>query len=143
LRAHVETCAVCHDLVNVAHAFAAAGDESGDLDALPEPSRIWWTAQLQAREDAARRAARPITVTHAVAFAAIVGVLGALLGASSSWLQATLKQVGAWLSSVDVRTWSMPAPVASVLTDHAVLVVVLVLCCCLTPLVAYLVLREN
>jgi hypothetical protein len=144
LRAHVGTCTICHDLVNVAQVFAETVDEPvGSASPLPEPSRVWWTAQLRAREEAARMAARPITVTQAVAFAAIVGALGAVIGASSSWLQTGLLEGEAWLAQIGPRTSSASWPIATLLADHALIALGVVLCFFLTSLVAYFVLREN
>src|ERR1700719_2682527 len=77
LRAHVATCAICQDVVAVGQAFRK---DAGRPVSPPDASLVWWRAQMQAREEATRLAARPITVAQAIAFASVVGVLGALLG---------------------------------------------------------------
>jgi hypothetical protein len=44
------------------------------------PEIVWWRAQMRARQEAARKAARPILLTQALAVAASIGLLVALAG---------------------------------------------------------------
>ena len=46
---------------------------------VPTPEIVWWRAQMRAREEATRAAARPILVTQAIAAAALVGLLISVL----------------------------------------------------------------
>jgi len=41
---------------------------------------VWWRAQMRARDEAARRAARPILFTQALAIAALIGLLVSVAG---------------------------------------------------------------
>jgi hypothetical protein len=45
---------------------------------VPTPQIVWWRAQMRAREEAARTAARPILFTQALAIAALIGLLVSL-----------------------------------------------------------------
>jgi hypothetical protein len=72
LRSHVESCALCRDLVDVAGAFQLDHERASRDARVPPSSVVWWRAQLRAREDAVRRAARPLGFIQGVA--ATVGV---------------------------------------------------------------------
>ena len=47
---------------------------------VPTPEIVWWRAQMRAREEAARTAARPIVFTQALAVAALIGLLVSVVG---------------------------------------------------------------
>src|SRR5262245_25873999 len=96
LRAHLENCEVCQDTVTVTLAFLQVDDVPQRV--LPDSATVWLKAQRRARAEATRKAQQPISVFQAVAFAAIVGVLSAILGASSSWLQDVMRAVGPGLA---------------------------------------------
>jgi len=97
LRAHVAACGICTDLIEVASALLE-DYESAWTDARVRPSGVvWWTAQVRAREEAARAAARPIAFVQGVAASCAVwlavSVLRALpMPASPDWR--------GWLSAI-------------------------------------------
>jgi hypothetical protein len=81
LRAHVASCAICADLVDVATALLE-DHEVAWHDALVPPSGVvWWRAQLRAREEAARAAARPLAFIQGVAASVAVWLVLALVRA--------------------------------------------------------------
>jgi hypothetical protein len=47
---------------------------------VPTPEIVWWRAQMRARQEAARQAARPLLVTQALAVAAFIGLLVSVIG---------------------------------------------------------------
>jgi hypothetical protein len=47
---------------------------------VPTPEIVWWRAQMRSREEAARRAARPILLSQALALAALIGLLVSVIG---------------------------------------------------------------
>ena len=47
---------------------------------MPTPEIVWWRAQMRAREEAARAAARPILLSQALAIAALIGLLVSVAG---------------------------------------------------------------
>jgi hypothetical protein len=81
LRAHVEACASCSDLVLVTQTFQQA--KSGSVKVAPagSPGLLWWKAQLRRRNAAAERISRPITVAQAFAWI-VTSIVGVLLAAT-------------------------------------------------------------
>ena len=60
LRAHVEGCKTCGDLVLVTTAFRGARAESMQAAQLPPPGVLWWRAQLRRRNAAVERIQKPM-----------------------------------------------------------------------------------
>lgn len=77
LRAHVDVCGTCSDLVLVTQTFQNARSESESTVNLGSPSLLWWRAQLRRRNAAAERVGRPITIAQIFAWLVtlFVGVL--------------------------------------------------------------------
>jgi hypothetical protein len=73
-RAHVQSCAVCGDIVRIASLIANDYQASVRTAHVPASGLIWWRTQRRAREDALRTASRIITIVQAIAVAAGVGV---------------------------------------------------------------------
>jgi hypothetical protein len=73
LRAHVESCASCRDLVLVTQSFQIARSESVQQAPAGSPGLIWWRAQLRHRYAAARQVSRPISIAQT--FALVVTLL--------------------------------------------------------------------
>ena len=74
LRAHVAACGTCAEVAAVA---AAVRDWADGADAVvpaivPDASVVWYRAQVRAREEATRRASRPVLVAQLVALVAVV-----------------------------------------------------------------------
>lgn len=94
LAAHVAACPSCSDLALVASAIVDVRDTGAAHKRLPDAGIVWLRAQMRAREDAARRAARPIWIAQWTGMAVIAAILvmwsGGLMGslsafASSGW----------------------------------------------------------
>jgi hypothetical protein len=77
LRAHVENCANCSDLVLVTQTFQSARSESERTVLSGSPSLLWWRAQLRRRNAATERVSRPVTIAET--FALFVYVLVAVV----------------------------------------------------------------
>ncbi len=142
---HAAQCAICADVVTVALAFEAESDATGAAPRLPDSAVVWWRAQMRARVENERKAARPITVAQAIGFAASVGVLGAVFGATATWFQGALDWTWAAAKSVlSIQPPSLPQSVASLLATHGlVLAGAVVACVLLAPLAVYLTVRED
>ena len=145
LRAHVDQCAICKDIVTVAVAFA--GEISGarhrtHIAKIPDSSVIWLRAQLRARNEAAKTAARPITVAQTLSFASIIGLFGVLLGASSAWLQTGVRWLGGMAQALNPRGVSVPAPLIAALTEHATLIASVGAVLLLMPVAVYFAMRD-
>jgi len=68
LSAHLKQCADCREALKVAQwmqTFAASAAK--EANALPAPGFLWWKSKLIERQEAAKRAARPIVWTQIAA----------------------------------------------------------------------------
>jgi hypothetical protein len=67
---------------------------------------VWWRAQIRARAEAARVAARPLLIVQGIATAVAAALAIILAPAGSSWVRRGLADLGAsaW--------WSLPADVS-------------------------------
>jgi hypothetical protein len=142
LRGHVATCAVCRDVVLVASALTDADAETGPRP-LPDASAVWLKAQIRARAEAMRMAERPISVAQAVGFAAAVGVLGALLGASSPWLRSALDWMGRGFARLDPRALELSPALWGLALEHAGFAAAILVTLVTMPIVVYWVTRET
>jgi hypothetical protein len=64
LRAHVDACRSCNDLVLVTQAFQKARSDSAQAARLGAPGLLWWKAQLRRRNAAVEQVSKPITVAQ-------------------------------------------------------------------------------
>jgi hypothetical protein len=60
LRAHVDGCVACGDLMRLTTAFHAARTQAASAAPLHSPGLLWWRAQLRRRNTAIERVARPL-----------------------------------------------------------------------------------
>jgi hypothetical protein len=88
LREHVASCSLCTDMVEVVAPLTDARDDMWPEIQVPSSATVWWRAQMRAREEAARRASRPITVVQVAASVAAVIVLVLAAYALRPWLPA-------------------------------------------------------
>jgi len=68
LRAHVDSCRYCSDLVLVTQTFCEARTQSAHLPS-DSPSLLWWRAQLRRRYAATETVTRPLTIAQTFALA--------------------------------------------------------------------------
>jgi hypothetical protein len=80
LSAHVASCEICADVVAVAQAFREEHEAAWRDARVPPSGRVWWRAEMRARQEAARKAAQPITVVQSIAGACAAGIVAALIG---------------------------------------------------------------
>lgn len=73
-------CPECGPLVALAEEIHREFERTRQHARLPTPEIVWWRAQMRAREEAARAAARPILFTQALAVAALIGLLVSVVG---------------------------------------------------------------
>lgn len=102
LRAHAAHCPVCIDVIHVAtllreeHALACREAR------LPSAGLVWWRAELKARQEAARMAARPMTFMQVVAAACALAAALTLAGMFTPWLRGAARTLleGPWTFDV-------------------------------------------
>ncbi|HVW03566.1 MAG TPA: hypothetical protein VHB78_01100 [Vicinamibacterales bacterium] len=100
LRAHVAACASCTDLASVAMAVVDARDTGAARVRVPDASLVWFRAQLRAREEATRRAARPLWVAQMAALGVAAIALALWSGGLMDWFVGGV--ASAWTTTVDV-----------------------------------------
>jgi hypothetical protein len=105
LRAHVTSCGVCTDLVLVATALLEDRELAWSEARIPPSGVVWWRAQLRAREDAARAAARPLAFIQGVA-ASVALWLGVTIvrAVPAADLSAWRSWIGTWIPTVSFTT---------------------------------------
>ncbi len=119
LRAHVETCRSCSDLVLVSQALQASRRQTLDIPRLESPGALWWRAQLRRRNAAIETVGRPILGAQifALTLMIVVAVCGLVWRGNlvKDWL-ANLPQalhlealVPAALTQSDGMGWIVPA----------------------------------
>lgn len=75
LRAHVRSCELCADLVEVASALVNDHFPVSQESRIPSSGLVWWRAQLRARDEDTRAAARPIAFIQGVAASVAIWLL--------------------------------------------------------------------
>ena len=73
-------CPECGPLAALADEIRREYEHTQQSAQVPTAEIVWWRAQMRAREDAARTAARPIVFTQALAVAALIGLLISVVG---------------------------------------------------------------
>ena len=141
LRAHIDGCAVCTDIVSITAAFDEAREQTAARADVPDSGRVWWRAQLRARREAAEAAGRPITAAQVIAFAAAMGLFGACFGALSTRFQAVLRWAVAGVAGIDFKTW-LPAA-SALLAEHGALVLAMAAMLILIPAAVFVVIGRE
>ena len=86
LKSHVESCAICRDLVTVASALLDEHHVAVEHANPPSSGIVWWRAQMRARQEAAQAATRPITVVQGLALASGAAIVLLVLSATAPTL---------------------------------------------------------
>jgi hypothetical protein len=137
LREHAKTCQICSDVATVAYAIESMREETvadaAMTATIPDSGRVWWKAQIRARREAAEAVGRPITAVQIAAFACAIGLLGACIGATSSWFQTVVKGLWAELADVNFLTNA-----AGLITGHWLLALCMVTMILVIPVGVYL-----
>jgi hypothetical protein len=141
LRAHVSTCLICGDLVEVAGALLEDHDTAHQDARVPPSGIVWWRAQLRARDEDARAAARPIAFIQGVAVSVAVWVVVTLLRAVPASTVAAWKE---WIIGF-VPHVSVPVPGITEVTAAIPVNVLLVVgaALLLAPLAIYFAVAED
>jgi hypothetical protein len=86
LRAHVDACTNCGEIVAVALPLLQEHHEAVEGAQPPSSGIVWWRAQMRARQEAAKAATRPITVVQGAAVAGGVAIFLMLMSATAPTL---------------------------------------------------------
>ena len=104
LRAHVEGCKACGDLVLVTTAFRGARSQSMQAAQLPPPGVLWWRAQLRRRNAAVVRINKPLFGAQIFAFGITLLVAAGLITSQAKqswhWFTSLRSEVADWIASI-------------------------------------------
>jgi hypothetical protein len=140
LRAHVEGCGTCADVVAIAGAIDEARDEMRARAVVPDSGRVWWLAQMRARREATQAAGRPITAVQVIAFACAMGLLGACFGATSAWFQSVLHRSASSLAAF--RFQALLVFAVAFVSEHGALLLGMAVIFLVVPAACLTMLRE-
>lgn len=93
LRAHVEECQVCSDVVLVAQALRQSRTVMPQAAQPASPGLLWWRAQIRRKNAALERVMQPVVVAEKVAAMIVILAFVVLL----LWRRA---DVSGWLASI-------------------------------------------
>jgi predicted anti-sigma-YlaC factor YlaD len=89
-QAHLAECPSCREIAELATAFHEEREAACSAAHLPSAGLVWWRAERRAREEAARKAASPISFVHGIALgcaaAALVAIVGLAVSGGQAWL---------------------------------------------------------
>ena len=137
LRAHVDSCRSCGELVLVTVAFQRERNQAVGAARLGSPGLLWWRAQLRRRNAAVERISRPILGAQIFALAvnlvvaAAVAVWQARHGVAwLTWLEQLPHNVSLqWLDSIfpldlfNARAGSLISPLVLIFAASALVLV--------------------
>jgi hypothetical protein len=110
LRAHAAECAICAEVAAVAAVVREWADDPQPVK-VPDAAVVWYRAQVRAKEEAARRASRPVLAAQLVALVTVVLAV-VTIGPGLEWYLAQLPDLSLpafslpTMSLPDVSTWS-------------------------------------
>ena len=140
LRAHASTCAICSDLVAAVQPIMADRIDLSSDGHIPSSGVMWWRAQMRARQEASREAARPITIAQVVGAACMLG----LMVSATAWVSPVVR---AWFVDstaglmANMRNTEFSA--ASLASQHWVFLAMGLVWLLLAPLVIYFAVAED
>ena len=122
LRQHVASCQICDDTLAVAGPLLSEQDTFSTDARVPSSAVMWWRAQMRAKQEAAREAARPVTVAQIVGAVGAIALVATLIVFFSplvrGWMSETVDNLTGDVARVGLQTallshgWLMPALVA-------------------------------
>jgi hypothetical protein len=139
LRAHVDGCLSCTELVRLSTALLDDHRALVQEAAVPSSAIVWWRAQMRSRREAVERAAQPITVIQGLAAACAAGLLLAAAGYFSPAFRAALQ----WVFDVAASLRGTTPPVTGLVPLGMGIVAALCVALIVAPLALYFALREE
>ena len=133
LRAHVRSCGLCAALVAVASALVDDSPAVTHESRIPSSGLVWWRAQLRARDEDTRAAARPIAFIQGVAASVAIWLLVTVIRAVPPATFVTWKE---WLVGLIPHAGHSPLPSLAVLVVIGAAVL-------LAPLAIYFAMAED
>jgi hypothetical protein len=110
LRAHVDSCASCSELVDLASALLEDHRALAAEAQLPSSAIVWWRAQMRSRREAAQVVTQPITFVQGL----IVACAAGLTVAAAGFFIPTFRRAFQWFGSA---ADSLPRPTLTLPPD--------------------------
>ena len=101
-RAHVAVCTHCGESAKIASLLTDDYRAAVRTARVPSSGLMWWRVQRRAREEAARNAARVVTIVQAICVIAGVAIALAIAGAYN------LGRAFSFASMTTLSQWSLP-----------------------------------
>lgn len=133
LAAHVASCAVCSDVVAVATAIQTAHEVAWRDAAIPSSGQVWWRAEMRVRQEAIRKASRPIAIAQAAAVLVALALTGAAGWLAWTWTRQEPSSFD--IGNASARAMTSPLALSLVVALFALAVI--------APLALYLVLSDE
>jgi hypothetical protein len=128
---HVAACAICSDVLTVARAMRADQELTWQDASIPSSGQAWWRAEMRMRQEAIRKASRPIAVAQAAALLGAVALIG-----TAGWLAWSRQDLSSFdLMKVSAQAMASPLALSLVVVIFALAVI--------TPVVFYVVLSDE
>lgn len=105
LRAHAAECATCAEVAAVASVVREWADDPRPVK-VPDAAVVWYRAQVRAKEEAARRASRPVLAAQLIALATVILAV-VTMGPSAGWYLALLPDLS--LPTLSLPSVNIPA----------------------------------
>jgi hypothetical protein len=142
LAAHVSSCQVCADVLEVARALHDDRDRLCREAQPPSAGMVWWRATIRARAEAARTATQPISVLQGIAGACFVGAAAGLVTVawhSMHWMD----RIGELAVNLESRRADISSA-AALAAGYGLPILVAIACgLVLGPLALYLTLADD
>lgn len=106
LRTHVASCAHCAESVQVASLLTDDYHAALRTARLPTSGLVWWRVQRRAREEAARNAARVVTLVQAISVVTGLAIALGIASRAFSFVPSDL------ISPATLSQWSLPLALA-------------------------------
>jgi hypothetical protein len=109
LRDHVAACTSCAELEAIVRPLLDEHHRTVSTASVPPSGAVWWRAQMRARQEAARKAARPISIAQAIGVACALGILAG----GFTLLAPSLREIADTAGNAGWLTWAasvMPSP---------------------------------
>lgn len=143
LRAHIEQCEICAEVVAVAVLLREDRDVAQHDVHVPAAGQVWWRAAVRARLDGAQAAARPLTWAHGIAGASAVGLCVGVLGIVWPTIDRAAAWVGSHASSVGPAALTMIELVSAAMQRSLPFAIAAAAGMVLAPLALYLALSDD
>ena len=107
-RAHVAQCVICRDVVDVACAVKTDHERRWQDARVPAAGHVWWRAEMRARAEATRAAARPMVVAQGIAAVCAVAFAAALFGLAWPWIRGSFGSLSGVMTFIATPTFGLP-----------------------------------